>query len=69
MATPETVDARGFYAEYFGHPVDDLKVILPKLKESSSSLIWLAGDSSLDNKYWSVNHTFECELIISSQIR
>ena len=46
------IDATDFYGEYHGHKVSHLKKLLPVLRESSDRLIWLAGDSSLDNKYW-----------------
>jgi hypothetical protein len=29
-----------------------LKILYPVLRESSTRIIWTAGDSSLDNKYW-----------------
>ena len=48
----KTIDASRFYGEYHGHKVVHLEVLLPKLRESSDALIWTAGDSSLDNKYW-----------------
>ncbi len=41
-----------FYSEFHGHKVSHLQTLLPHLRESSSHLIWTAGDSSLDNKYW-----------------
>lgn len=41
-----------FYAEYHGHRIDHLSALLPALRRSSDALIWTAGDSSLDNKYW-----------------
>ena len=50
------VDASRFYSEYHGHLVKHLKILLPALRESSDSLIWTAGDSSLDNKYWFHDH-------------
>jgi hypothetical protein len=46
------IDSTRYYAEYHGHLVEHLKVLLPALRESSDSMIWTAGDSSLDNKYW-----------------
>lgn len=46
------INASRFYSEYHGHPVEDLEDLLPALRESSDELIWTAGDSSLDNKYW-----------------
>lgn len=41
-----------FYREYSGHRVEHLKQLLPHLRAASDRLIWTAGDSSLDNKYW-----------------
>jgi hypothetical protein len=46
------VDTHNFYGTYRGHSVRHLKQLLPVLRESSDRLIWTAGDSSLDNKYW-----------------
>lgn len=46
------VDTKAFYAEYHGHKVDHLQKLLPHLRRTSRNLIWTAGDSSLDNKYW-----------------
>jgi hypothetical protein len=48
----ETLDSRNFYREFHGHKVSHLKKVLPALRSSSDAIIWLAGDSSLDNKYW-----------------
>ena len=42
------VDAGPFYAQYKGHPVDDLKDLKGSLP--GERFIFLAGDSSLDNK-------------------
>jgi hypothetical protein len=41
-----------FYDEYHGHPVDDLEKVVAAIRGQGKSIIWLAGDSSLDNKYW-----------------
>mmetsp|Transcript_10908 Transcript_10908/g.19777 ORF Transcript_10908/g.19777 Transcript_10908/m.19777 type:complete len:345 (+) Transcript_10908:266-1300(+) len=46
------VPAKRFYSEWHGHRVEHLEALLPYLREASDSLIWTAGDSSLDNKYW-----------------
>jgi hypothetical protein len=47
------ISSSAFYREYHGHPVHLLGVLLPALREhASDALIWTAGDSSLDNKYW-----------------
>jgi hypothetical protein len=48
----KVICAYHFYSEYHGHKVEHLKALYPALRESSDSLIWTAGDSSLDNKYW-----------------
>jgi len=46
------IDKVQFYGEYHGHIIPHLKLLYPRLRSSSDSLIWTAGDSSLDNKYW-----------------
>lgn len=46
------ISSTSFYDEYHGHKISHLEALLPKLRESSDSLIWTAGDSSLDNKFW-----------------
>jgi hypothetical protein len=48
------VDASDFYNEYNGHKVIHLEKLLPELRAASDAIIWTAGDSSLDNKYWYV---------------
>jgi hypothetical protein len=50
--TQRKVSSNDFYGEYFGHKVQHLEILYPALREASESLIWSAGDSSLDNKYW-----------------
>ena len=49
---PQKISSRSFYNEYHGHKISHLQIIYPLLRESSQALIWTAGDSSLDNKYW-----------------
>lgn len=48
----QKVNSSRFYGEYHGHRVEHLEPLLLALREESDSLIWTAGDSSLDNKYW-----------------
>ena len=48
----EQVDFLDFYAEYHGHAVAHLRRVLPTLRQGRRAAIFLAGDSSLDNKYW-----------------
>ena len=51
-------DARGeatitsYYAPYHGHDVRHLGIALRKLREKHDSVVFFAGDSSLDNKFW-----------------
>jgi hypothetical protein len=48
----QLVNSSRFYSEFHGHQVRHLEKLLPALREESNCLIWTAGDSSLDNKYW-----------------
>ena len=50
---PKIVSTYSYYQNFYGHSVRDLDKVYSHLKaKGSSSLIYLAGDSSLDNKYW-----------------
>jgi hypothetical protein len=40
-----------FANEYHGHPVEDLSRLVQAIRQNRR-IIWLAGDSSLDNKVW-----------------
>ena len=44
------MQTRGYYQEYHGHPVDDLDAVHEGLRAQGKSLVFLAGDSSMDNK-------------------
>lgn len=46
-----TVDALTFYGNYSGHPADQLAYIL-ETRPEHTPVLFLAGDSTLDNKYW-----------------
>lgn len=46
------ISSTSFYGEYHGHKLRHLDTLYPLLRDSSDALIWTAGDSSLDNKYW-----------------
>lgn len=46
------VRATSFYSEYHGHKVRDLERVYAALRPNCESMIWTAGDSTLDNKYW-----------------
>nr|QBK90029.1 MAG: hypothetical protein LCPAC101_03140 [Pithovirus LCPAC101] len=45
-----------FYDTYYGHTIDHLTKVYSKLK--NKDIVFLAGDSSLDNKYWLDNENF-----------
>mmetsp|Transcript_57614 Transcript_57614/g.160517 ORF Transcript_57614/g.160517 Transcript_57614/m.160517 type:complete len:351 (-) Transcript_57614:89-1141(-) len=47
-----SIDAHAFYKTYHGHDVGLLQVAHDQLREIHGSVIFLAGDSSLDNKFW-----------------
>ena len=47
-----TIDSRAYYAQYHGHPIAHLEAALAAMRAAGKSAIFLAGDSSLDNKYW-----------------
>ena len=50
--TPLVIPSRSFYSEYHGHTVPHLTSLHTHLRSSHDTLIFLAGDSSLDNKFW-----------------
>ncbi|OCL09127.1 hypothetical protein AOQ84DRAFT_354160 [Glonium stellatum] len=43
-----------FYREWKGHPIPDLTTFYSRTvaERPDKPIVWLAGDSSLDNKYW-----------------
>jgi hypothetical protein len=43
---------RDFYSEYHGHLTSHLELVHDALRQRHPSVIFFAGDSSLDNKYW-----------------
>jgi hypothetical protein len=53
-----TLSPAAFYGVYHGHDVDHLSMIFdelvtrPRANAVDVHVVWLAGDSSLDNKYW-----------------
>ena len=47
------IKSHKFYGEYHGHMDVHLKYVLKYLKHiNKTNIVYLAGDSSLDNKYW-----------------
>lgn len=51
------ISANSFYNEYHGHKINDLLIVHNQLKHNNQSIIYLAGDSSLDNKFWFDNES------------
>ena len=49
-----TISSQRFYSEYKGHRVSDLANFhaITTAERSGKPIVYLAGDSSLDNKYW-----------------
>jgi hypothetical protein len=45
------LSAISYYGEYHGHPLPDLETVLAHLP-NGRGVIYLVGDSTLDNKYW-----------------
>jgi hypothetical protein len=46
------ISSHDFYKNYYGHPIASLELLLQQLKHDCKSIVYLCGDSSLDNKYW-----------------
>ena len=66
------VSAYDYYNNFEGHKVSHLKTVYKKLKESGcQAFVFLAGDSSLDNKHWLFNKSktdFENNLLSGAAI-
>ena len=56
-----TINSQHFYGTYHGHKIADLYDLLNGLKiiNPLNNYIYLAGDSSLDNKYWLENKYYD----------
>ncbi|KAK5175904.1 uncharacterized protein LTR77_001044 [Saxophila tyrrhenica] len=53
MADMGTIQPLPFYAEWSGHPIADLSLAHQRIRTASDKpVVFLAGDSSLDNKAW-----------------
>lgn len=48
----QTINSSEFYNTYYGHTCDHLQKLYNNIKSENRNIIYLAGDSSLDNKYW-----------------
>ncbi|KAK3657207.1 hypothetical protein LTR22_009381 [Elasticomyces elasticus] len=54
MTDTPKIHALPFYSEWAGHPIDDLQSIhsIIQAEHPEKPIVYLAGDSSLDNKVW-----------------
>lgn len=50
----QKVNTSRFYFEYKGHQIDDIATFfnIVTTQRPDAPIVYLAGDSSLDNKYW-----------------
>lgn len=57
------INSRLFYSEYHGHRIEHLQLLIESLKKHNpkKNFIYLAGDSSLDNKFWIRDDYMEAE--------
>ncbi len=46
------VSSAEYYAQYHGHPLNMLRTVISRARFMNRKVIWLMGDSSLDNKHW-----------------
>jgi hypothetical protein len=46
------IDANKFWNNWSGHPVKDVETVYEQLGTNKERVVWLVGDSSLDNKHW-----------------
>lgn len=51
---PRKIANYRFFNEWKGHPIEDLDTFrrITQQRRAGKPIVWLAGDSSLDNKYW-----------------
>jgi len=44
-----------YYETYHGHKIEHLKLLINEFRNNNKNIIFLVGDSSLDNKHWILN--------------
>lgn len=52
MEEEGVVNAVAFYTQYYGHPLEYLARLVRYFRSLGRRIVWLVGDSSLDNKHW-----------------
>lgn len=50
------IHTEDFYNNYFGHNIDHLQLLINYFRRENKNIIFLAGDSTLDNKHWILNN-------------
>lgn len=55
LSSSTKINSTHFYSQYKGHPVSNLKQLIQF--QPNTPTIYLAGDSTLDNKYWLPNQS------------
>jgi hypothetical protein len=46
------IDSARFYGQYRGHPLPDVAALHQVARDRGDALVFIAGDSSMDNKHW-----------------
>lgn len=46
------ISSRDFYSPFHGHDPAHMQILVDHMRQKQRQVVWLAGDSSLDNKYW-----------------
>ena len=55
------IDPNHYYSNYHGHKIEHIKTLHKALSANDKDkFIWLAGDSTLDNKLWLSDYTHAC---------
>uniref|UniRef100_A0A0G4HUF4 SGNH hydrolase-type esterase domain-containing protein n=1 Tax=Chromera velia CCMP2878 TaxID=1169474 RepID=A0A0G4HUF4_9ALVE len=54
LGAAEKIRSQEFYAHWSGHEVAHLNAVIGHVRSATSdaAVLWLAGDSALDNKFW-----------------
>ena len=51
-APSSSISSRAFYSNYHGHKLKYCVALAQTFRQQKRSIIWLVGDSSMDNKHW-----------------
>lgn len=68
LSSKRSLSASEFAWNYHGHRIRDLELVHDSLRESGcQSFVWLAGDSSLDNKHWLFSNKYNPSVMFDEQ--